>query len=132
MRRIKNAISVARKVLDNTEHTFLVGELATNFAVQMGFKEESLTSDWSKNAWIKWRENNCQPNYWRNVEPNPKLFCGPYKPSQTLSQIKKLDLVDSQNHDTIGMVAIDYKGNLAVGTSTNGMIHKIPGFVSKH
>ena len=31
------------------------------------------------------------------------------------------------NHDTIGMVVMDSKGNLAGGTSTNGANHKIPG-----
>ncbi len=35
--------------------------------------------------------------------------------------------VDTQNHDTIGMVVIDDGGNIAAGTSTNGATHKIPG-----
>lgn len=37
--------------------------------------------------------------------------------------------VDRHNHDTIGMVAIDSKGDVAAGTSTNGAKFKIPGFV---
>ena len=116
--------------MDNTEHTLLVGDLATNFALQMGFKEESLTSEWSKNAWTKWKQNKCQPNYWRNVEPNPKTGCGPYTPKHSKSLIQSIDRneVTTDNHDTIGMIAIDRNGSLAVGTSTNGMIHKIPGF----
>jgi len=47
LRRVKNAIGVARKVLENTKHTLLVGELATKFAKEMGFQEESLSSDHS-------------------------------------------------------------------------------------
>jgi len=31
------------------------------------------------------------------------------------------------NHDTIGMIAIDYFGNIASGTSTNGASFKVPG-----
>lgn len=64
VRRIKNAISLARYVLEYTEHTLLVGEQATEFAKQMGFKEESLATNSSKNEWKNWRENNCQPNFW--------------------------------------------------------------------
>ena len=32
-------------------------------------------------------------------------------------------------HDTIGMIVIDNKGNIAAGTTTNGASHKIPGYV---
>jgi len=35
--------------------------------------------------------------------------------------------VDTKHHDTIGIVAIDYEGNFAAGTSTNGAKFKIPG-----
>ena len=34
-----------------------------------------------------------------------------------------------KTHDTIGMVAIDFAGNIATGTSTNGARHKVPGRV---
>lgn len=65
LRRIKSAVSVARHVLDYTKHSILVGELATLFALQMGFKQESLTTQDSKKIWMKWHnEDNCQPNFW--------------------------------------------------------------------
>lgn len=64
LRRIKSAVSVARHVLENTRHSILVGELATAFAVQMGFKEESLQTNYSKKVWGNWRDENCQPNFW--------------------------------------------------------------------
>ena len=47
LRSIKNAIGVARRVLDNTEHSFLVGDLASDFAVKMGFTKESLETNTS-------------------------------------------------------------------------------------
>lgn len=65
LRRIPNAISVARKVLHNTAHTMLAGDQATKFAVQMGFKEQTLTTNKSHDIWSKWKRNNCQPNFWR-------------------------------------------------------------------
>lgn len=64
MRDIKQASAVARHVLENTEHTLLVGDRATDFAVMMGFKKESLTTPHSKEMWEKWKENECQPNFW--------------------------------------------------------------------
>ncbi|XP_054153801.1 N(4)-(Beta-N-acetylglucosaminyl)-L-asparaginase-like [Oppia nitens] len=129
LRRVKDVISVARKVLENTEHSLLVGDLATNFAVQMGFKEQNISSDWSEKTYQQWKQNNCQPNYWRNVEPDPKTSCGPYKPVKRETPQVDQNLVSYDNHDTIGMVVIDSNGNLAVGTSTNGLRHKIPGRV---
>lgn len=75
LRRVKPAISVARHVLEHTKHSFLVGELATKFAVQMGFKEEPLTTYDSKKMWIKWRnEDFCQPNFWMVIEKTLVLF----------------------------------------------------------
>ncbi|KAJ8724856.1 hypothetical protein PYW07_015814 [Mythimna separata] len=132
LRRIKSAISVARHVLEHTKHSFLAGELATQFAVQMGFKEESLSTSESKQLWLKWHnQNHCQPNFWTSVKPDPSKYCGPYH------QIKKNEdmrpevqmIVDKYNHDTIGMVAVDSNGDVAAGTSTNGAKYKIPGRV---
>jgi N4-(beta-N-acetylglucosaminyl)-L-asparaginase len=39
----------------------------------------------------------------------------------------EVNKASANNHDTIGMIAIDDQNNIAVGTSTNGMNHKIPG-----
>jgi len=133
MRRIKSAISVARKVMDHTSHSILAGDLATQFAVEMGFKEESLSTSESKQMWTDWRNNQCQPNFWVNVSPDPNSQCGPYTPihANEISVKSKphFSRGGEGNHDTIGMVAIDTKGHLAAGTSTNGLKHKIPGRV---
>lgn len=64
MRNIKDAIAVARHVLENTEHTLLVGDRATEFAEMMGFKKESLSTPVSKSMWKSWKKNQCQPNFW--------------------------------------------------------------------
>lgn len=128
LRRIKAAISVARKVLENTNHTLLVGSQATEFALEMGFSEESLSSNNSQNEWKSWKSNSCQPNFWKNVAPDSESSCGPYQPS-TNSAIKLSIKRDIKEHDTIGMIVIDKQGRMAVGTSTNGANHKIPGYV---
>jgi len=42
---------------------------------------------------------------------------------------KESSLIGDNNHDTIGMIAIELNGNIAAGTSTNGLNHKIHGRV---
>lgn len=69
LRGVKTAISVARRVLENTKHSILVGELATQFALNMGFKKESLTTKKTKEMWKEWRSEKCQPNYWMVTGP---------------------------------------------------------------
>lgn len=130
LRRIKHAISVARRVLEHTSHSLLVGSLATEFARQMGFKEELLETNKSLSIWKKWKENHCQPNFWKNVYPDPRQFCGPYQ-SVGLNSVyyNSPYHFNKQNHDTIGMIIIDKNQNIAAGTSTNGASHKIPGRV---
>ncbi|KAH7968421.1 hypothetical protein HPB52_008292 [Rhipicephalus sanguineus] len=145
LRRVKHAISVARAVMERSTHTFLVGEkeqreytifpncasAATQFAVEMGFQEESLATNHSKQMWTEWKANNCQPNYRQNVVPDPRTSCGPYQPAEQLSVDRDAcpSAASEHNHDTIGMVVIDANKRLAAGTSTNGMNHKIPGQV---
>lgn len=65
LRNIREAISVARKVLDHTAHTMLAGNQASQFAVQMGFKEHPLSTNKSVEIWQKWKQDRCQPNFWR-------------------------------------------------------------------
>uniref|UniRef100_A0A1B6G619 N(4)-(beta-N-acetylglucosaminyl)-L-asparaginase n=1 Tax=Cuerna arida TaxID=1464854 RepID=A0A1B6G619_9HEMI len=127
LRGIKSAISVARRVLENTRHSILVGELATQFALQMGFHKENLTTAQSQQMWKNWQSNRCQPNYWTDVEPDPSQQCGPYHPLPSVKTITNDQI--KYSHDTISMVALDRQGRVAVGTSSNGANHKIPGRV---
>lgn len=64
LRNVKSAVKVARYVMEHTEHTLLVGSQASQFAFEMGFAEESLSTNVSKAMYNKWRENRCQPNFW--------------------------------------------------------------------
>jgi N4-(beta-N-acetylglucosaminyl)-L-asparaginase len=99
LKRMKRAISVARKVMEKTRHTLLVGEDATRFARKVGFQEETaplLTAN-ARARWEEWKVDPKRATNW--------------------------------NHDTIGLVALDRAGDLCVGTSTSGMGFKIKGRV---
>ncbi|XP_030048523.1 N(4)-(beta-N-acetylglucosaminyl)-L-asparaginase isoform X1 [Microcaecilia unicolor] len=132
LRRIKNAIGVARAVMEHTKHTFLVGESASLFAQNMGFPAEDLTTSKSLSIHSTWLNQNCQPNFRKNVVPDASKFCGPYRRAKQLYEGKwniPPKVLNVNSHDTIGMIVIDEDGNIAAGTSTNGATHKIPGRV---
>ncbi|KAK1753194.1 asparaginase-domain-containing protein [Echria macrotheca] len=134
LRRVRDAIAVARHVLEHTAHSMLVGDHATEFAVENGFREEDLSTPESRERCRAWREANCQANYRINVAPDPTTSCGPYRPLALDSLAKGYPgLLDAgyaaASHDTISMVAIHSSGVMAAGTSTNGASHKVPGRV---
>ena len=97
---IKNPISVARLVLEKTRHATLAGEGAFRFALKMGFQSQQLLTPESLKKWLEWKADPKRQTFWKG-----------------------------ENHDTIGMVAIDGKGHVVSGCSTSGLAWKIPGRV---
>lgn len=67
----------------------------------------------------------------QDVLPDPRSNCGPYRPrpGKVHEMQRSSASISHNNHDTIGMVVIDSHGNVAAGTSTNGMNHKVPGYL---
>ncbi|ORY67434.1 nucleophile aminohydrolase [Pseudomassariella vexata] len=134
LRRVKNAIGVARYVLEYTTHTLLAGDLATQFAIQNGFVEESLTTTESAARCEVWKQAGCQPNYRINVLPNATESCGPYVPIPLNATSPTYPFLiapgaKTASHDTISLIAISASGTMAAGTSTNGASGKVPGRV---
>ena len=108
MEDIAHPISVARAVMEKTPHVLLVGDGARQFAVEQGFKKEKLLTPESKAAWKKW------------------LVKHEYKPIMNIEN----DMPGGKsNHDTIGMLAIDAKGNISGACTTSGMAWKMHGRV---
>ncbi len=99
---IRNPISVARKVMEETDHLMLVGEGAKKFALKMGFKEENLLTEESEQRWRKWKEDPKRKGFWGKPE---------------------------DSHDTIGLILMDKEQNLFGGVSTSGLAWKIHGRV---
>ncbi|WGH76319.1 N(4)-(beta-N-acetylglucosaminyl)-L-asparaginase [Tenacibaculum tangerinum] len=100
VKNIKHVISVARKVMEETPHVMLAGEGAEQFAISQGFERENLLTEPSKKAWEKWKEKS------------------EYKP-----------IINIENHDTIGMLAIDKEGNISGACTTSGLAYKMAGRV---
>lgn len=100
LEHIKNPISVARAVMEKTPHVMLVGEGAFQFALSQGFKKENLLTEKSEKEWKEWLEKS------------------DYHP-----------VINIENHDTIGMIALDANGNLSGSCTTSGMAWKMHGRV---
>jgi isoaspartyl peptidase/L-asparaginase-like protein (Ntn-hydrolase superfamily) len=101
LEHIKNPISVARLIMEKTPHVILVGEGAQKFALDNGFTLEKFDrTPESDKAWREWLKKS------------------EYKP-----------VANFENHDTIGMLAIDKAGNISGSCTTSGMGYKMHGRV---
>lgn len=100
LQHIRHPVSVARLVMEKTPHVMLSGEGALQFALENGFKKENLLTEKAKKAWQQWKkENNYEPKTGKN------------------------------NHDTIGILAIDKNGNISGACTTSGRAFKMHGRV---
>ncbi|MGB3394591.1 MAG: N(4)-(beta-N-acetylglucosaminyl)-L-asparaginase [Stenotrophomonas sp.] len=106
---IDHPVSVARRVMEQTPHVLLVGQGAQQFAVEQGFEKQSLLTPEAVQAWEEWKKTS---RYQPQINAERRLIPG-----------------NSQNHDTLGMLAIDQRGNLAGACTTSGMAWKLRGRV---
>ncbi|WP_290697588.1 N(4)-(beta-N-acetylglucosaminyl)-L-asparaginase [Lacinutrix sp.] len=100
LQNITHAVSIARNVMENTPHVMLSGKGAEKYAYQLGYKKENLLTKASKKAWKKWKTTS------------------KYKP-----------IINIENHDTIGMLAIDKNGTISGACTTSGLAYKMAGRV---
>lgn len=101
VRQVRHPISLARKVMEETPHVMLAGEGARQFAIEQGFPmEKEELSPKAKELYEEWK-----------VESR-------YKP-----------IVNIENHDTIGMIALGPDGKLAGSCTTSGLAYKMHGRV---
>ena len=115
LEHIVHPISVARKVMEKTPHVMLAGDGALQFALEQGFKKENLLTPASEKAWKQWlKEAKYQPVM--NIENKLYDKAAPNKLPG-----------NKYNHDTIGMIAMDAKGNLSGACTTSGMAYKLHG-----
>ena len=98
LQHIVHPVSVARLVMEKTPHVMLAGDGALQFALANGFRKAKLLTPASEKAWKAW------------------LKKAEYKP-----------VINIENHDTIGILALDAKGDLSGACTTSGMAYKMHG-----
>ncbi|MHC4909940.1 MAG: N(4)-(beta-N-acetylglucosaminyl)-L-asparaginase [Planctomycetota bacterium] len=105
---IRNPSRVALEVLRRTDHVLLAGDGALQFARAMGFEEENLLTERTRQAWLRWKASRSPTDDW--LDPDQEIPI----PHST---------------GTIHCAAMDAAGNLGACTSTAGKSYKIPGRV---
>lgn len=105
---ILHPVSVARKVMEETPHVMLVGDGARQFALEQGFEAVNLLTPEAERAWRNWTRDN------------------DYRPA---INSERRDLPVEEDHDTIGMVALDASGRLSGACTTSGWAFKLRGRV---
>jgi beta-aspartyl-peptidase (threonine type) len=103
--RIKNPITAARLVMEKSDHVFLIGEGAERFLRSQDLPEASPLYFWTELQWQRLMKAQKQER-----------------------KSKSAAASESRQHfGTVGAVALDKHGNLAAGTSTGGIMNKLPG-----
>ncbi len=112
LEHIMHPISIARLVMEKTPHVVLVGEGALQLALANGFKKENLLTENAEKIWKEWLKES------------------KYDPMDTMKHMKNNRGAGTKdNHDTIGMLAIDKTGNISGACTTSGMAFKMHGRV---
>ena len=98
LKNIVHPVSVARKVMENTPHIILAGKGAEQFAYEQGFKKTNLLTESTIKQYEDWKKTS-----------------------------EYETVINIENHDTIGMLAIDHNGDIAGACTTSGMAYKMAG-----
>ncbi|MDZ7780806.1 MAG: N(4)-(beta-N-acetylglucosaminyl)-L-asparaginase [Gemmatimonadota bacterium] len=118
LERIKNPSSVARLVMERTDHVMLTGEGALEFARSFGFEEEELLTPEAREIWLRWRE-----------ELNPDDDWGPPDHLRGTDLAPGIDGAVEFEQGTTNVLSVDADGNVAGITTTSGLSWKVPGRV---
>lgn len=107
VRNVRNPIELATEVMRNSNHVFLSGKGANDFAIKQGVKlepDEYFFSQFRYDQWKAIRDSDT------------------YSLDHTNHHLE--ELMRDKKFGTVGAVACDSKGNLAAATSTGGMTNK--------
>ncbi len=117
LENIKYPSSVARLVMERTDHVMLVGPGALEFARSWGFEEENLLTEKARENWLRWREAHSDRDDWGP----PDHLKGREEQGAFLTGEA------AETYGTVNVLAVDANGDIAGITSTSGLSYKIPG-----
>jgi N4-(beta-N-acetylglucosaminyl)-L-asparaginase len=117
LENIKTPCSVARIVMEKTDHVMLVGKDALHFAKLWGFKEEDLLTEKARGIWLRWKMQMSDRDDWGPAEHLKDLVS-----SEDFGE-------DEYTTGTTNVLAVDKNGDITGITTTSGLSFKIPGRV---
>jgi len=121
LENIKNPCSVARLVMERTDHVLMVGPGALDFAKKWGFTEEDLLTEKARQIWLRWKEGLSDRDDWGPPEH--------LKDKIDLQSYYERFPEFQEHYGTTNVLAIDANGDVAGITTTSGLSFKIPGRV---
>jgi N4-(beta-N-acetylglucosaminyl)-L-asparaginase len=121
LENIKTPASVARLVMERTDHVILVGRGALEFARSFGFEETDLLTDRARQSWLRWRERLSESDDWGPPD-HLRDSGGSGNPSDAL-----VEGPEEFHYGTTNVLAVDANGDVAGITTTSGLSWKIPG-----
>jgi len=131
IKRYKNPISIARKVMEETPHVLLVGEGADQFADVMGFESAELVTKTGRDIHKEFLEGKgiVRKDYdtdetFKTKERYYKSFQRMVKDANLMKWYKEYT---EKNHGTVNVLALDANGDICCGVSTSGLSFKFPG-----
>ena len=109
-------ISIARKVMEELPHVFLVAEGAHRFAAEMGFEEQDLRVDDSFQVWEDHLKKSLPEGVYENLGKQKDLW-----------KWVRIATDPERAGGTVNFIALDSHGDICVGVSTSGWAAKYPG-----
>ena len=107
VRNVRNPIELAAEVMEKSNHVFLSGKGANDFAIKQGIKLEPDEFFFSQFRYDQWKAIRDSDNY-----------------SLDHTHQGLEELLKDKKFGTVGAVACDTNGNIAAATSTGGMTNK--------
>jgi N4-(beta-N-acetylglucosaminyl)-L-asparaginase len=121
LEKIKTPASVAKLVMQHTDHVLLVGTGALEFAKAWGFQEEDLLTEKARKIWLRWKEEMSSSDDWGAPEHLKKKV----KPDAYWRNFPEVE----NHYGTVNVLAIDLNGDIAGCTTTSGLSFKLNGRV---
>jgi N4-(beta-N-acetylglucosaminyl)-L-asparaginase len=131
VQKIKNPSLVAKVVMERTNHVFIVGAGALQFAEDEGFVPMNFLTERSRLAWLAWKAQSSEN--WRPGIDSPewkqKLALLLDTPDKMAWREHIEDVVAHPRTGTINCLAVNAKGDVSGTTTTSGLSWKIAGRV---
>ena len=122
VQKTRHPISLARAVMEKSQHVFLVGKGADDFAAHVGLEQVPPSFFFTERRW-----QGLEKELKKEGLPVPARPAGaPPEPAKPMAfqSLPFWETTDAHKYGTVGVVALDRNGNVAAGTSTGGLTAK--------
>jgi N4-(beta-N-acetylglucosaminyl)-L-asparaginase len=131
---IATPAAVAKAVMDRTDHIMLTGAGAKRFALEMGFKEQNLLTEETRQIWLRWKSRVNPNDNWLDLPDGARSAVPPMQAPRAPEDDPYLHVYYDDDgipytYGTINMNAVSGTGDIASVTTTSGFAWKIPGRV---